>query len=123
MLKRIDCVLIKVRDLQVAAERYSRALGLKELWRDGQQLGLGMSETDTEIVIHTDDSIPTKIDVNYLVDDVLAAVGQLTEEGFEILRSPFDIAIGKCAVVQDTEGVVWSLLDMTKGPRSATIQC
>lgn len=121
MLKKIDCILLKVPDVEAAAELYKKAFGLRELWRDDRQLGLGMSDTDAEIVLHSDDSIPVQVDVNYLVEDVNSAVDFLSTQGFEVLQQPFEIVIGKCAVVKDSIGQVWSILDLTKGPRNAKI--
>ena len=119
MLKKIDCILLKVPDLKKASKFYCETLGLLELWQDERQIGLGMPGTDAEIVLHTDERIPTQVDVNYLVDDVVIAVQKLIESGFEILVLPFDIVIGKCAVVKDPIGNTWSILDMTKGPRKS----
>lgn len=118
MLKKIDCILIKTPNLDRAAKLYEEAFGLRRLWGDDRQIGLGMSDTDAEIVLHCDEAIPVEVDVNYLVDDVVIAVQKLTQKGFRVVRAPFDIAIGKCAVLQDPLGITWSLLDMTKGPRN-----
>jgi hypothetical protein len=42
---------------------------------------------------------------------------KLRRKGCLVLEEPFDIAIGKCAVIQDQLGNMWSILDMSKGPR------
>ena len=117
MLKKIDCVLLKVSNLQTAADLYVKTFGLKKLWSDGKQIGLGLSDSDTEIVLHADASIPSDVDVNYLVENVRDAVALLAAKDFQILRAPFDITIGMCAVLKDPIGHVWSILDLTKGLR------
>jgi predicted enzyme related to lactoylglutathione lyase len=118
MLRKIDCVMVKVDDLEAAARYYAEVLGLKCLWADGFSIGMGMPETDAEIVLHNDPDLPKEIAVHYLVDDVVTAAAELESKGCTIIAPPFDIAIGKCAVIQDPFGTILSILDMTKGPRS-----
>jgi predicted enzyme related to lactoylglutathione lyase len=71
----------------------------------------------TELVLHCIESIPVEVDVNYLVDDVFTSVAHFEKNGCEVLVSPFNIPIGKCAVIRDPLKHVWSILDMTKGGR------
>ena len=91
--------------------------GLKQLWQDGDTVGLGFPETEAEIVLHNDPNIPTQVEVHYLVDDVTAAVEVFRQTGCEIVEEPFDIAIGKCIVIRDPFGTLMCVLDISKGPR------
>jgi catechol 2,3-dioxygenase-like lactoylglutathione lyase family enzyme len=116
MLRKIDCVMIRVDNLDVAAAYYTRVLGLRVHWRRERQVGLRMPETDAEIVLHSETDIPPEATVHYLVDDVTVAVRQLADQGCAILVAPFDIEIGKCAAVRDPFGNELYILDMTKGP-------
>jgi len=118
VLRKIDCVMVKVDDLEAAARYYAAVFGLKRLWADGLSIGMAMPETDAEIVLHADPNLPKEIGVHYRVDDVIAAVSDLQTKGCTIITPPFDIAIGKCAVIQDPFGVTLAILDMTKGPRT-----
>ena len=115
MFKKIDCVMIRVDDVAVAERFYRDVFGLKPLWRDRGATGLGFPETDAEIVLHSDSDIPHQVEVHYLVDDVLAAVKICAEKGCRVLVEPFDILIGKCAVIADPFGTTLCLLDMTSG--------
>lgn len=116
MLRKIDCVLIYVQDLAEAANFYADVFGLKPLWQDQDrgQAGLLFPESETEIVLHTDSSIPGKVEVNYLVSDVHAAVLKYADQGCKILVQPFDIRTGKCAVIQDPFGTRLCILDLSK---------
>jgi catechol 2,3-dioxygenase-like lactoylglutathione lyase family enzyme len=114
MLRKIDCVMIRVPDLDAAARYYTEVLGLHEVWREGPWVGLGFPETDAEIVLHTDPDIPEQSLVHYLVDDVEAAVATLRAWGCRVVEEPFDIRIGKCAVITDPFGVALCILDATK---------
>jgi lactoylglutathione lyase len=118
MLRKIDCVMVKVDDLEAAARYYAEVFGLKRLWADDFSIGMGMPETDAEIVLHTDPHLPKEMTVHFLVDDVVAAVNELSAKGCTVIASPFDIVIGKCAVIQDPFGTILPILDMTKGPRT-----
>ena len=117
MFKKIDCVMIRVDDVAAGEKFYSEVFGLKPLWREGGAVGLGFPETDAEIVLHNTVEIPNKVEVHYLVDDVVAAVTSYTEKGCRIVVPPFDILIGKCAVIQDPFGTAICLLDLTSGRR------
>src|SRR5689334_1763914 len=91
MLRKIDCVMLHVPELEKAAAYYESVFGLKRLWQDEHSVGMGMSETDAEIVLHDNDAPPKEISVHYLVDDVLQAVEKLTAQGCIIRAQPFDI--------------------------------
>jgi lactoylglutathione lyase len=118
MLRKIDCVMLKVPELEKAAAYYESVFGLKRLWQDAHSVGMGMPETDAEIVLHDNPNIPKDINVHYLVDDVLQAVDHLATNGCIIRAQPFDIAIGKSAVLEDPFGNIICILDMTKGART-----
>lgn len=57
-----------------------------------------MPETDAELVLQTDRSDP---EVDLLVKSVDAAVTRFVEAGGRIVEQPFDVEIGRCAVVED----------------------
>ena len=115
-LRKIDCVMILVDDLDRAAAYYTRVFGVQRAWTRPTQIGLRMPETDAEIVLHTDRSFPSRVEVHYLVDDVAQAVAHFQANGYRVLVEPFDIEIGKCASIEDPFGTRLNILDMTKGP-------
>ena len=117
MLRKIDCIMIRVDDVNTAAAYYARVFGLQPQWSGDDSIGLLFPESDTEIVLHNDPDIPSAIEVYYLVDDVVAAVASYAASGCQVLVQPFDITIGKCAVIQDPFGTRLCILDMTKGAR------
>jgi lactoylglutathione lyase len=118
MLRKIDCVMIRVADVPAAAAFYAETFGMKWLWEDDNTVGMGFADTDAEIVLHNSTDIPHDVEVHYLVDNVSDAVRGYEEKGCTILVQPFDIAIGQCAVIQDPFGTMMCILDMTKGARA-----
>ena len=118
MLKKIDCVMIKVEDPWRAAPYYQRVFGLRPVCQDENSIGLKFPEGDpgTEIVLHKIAGIPVRVDT-YLVDDVIQAVGHFRENGCSVVVEPFDIPIGRCAAISDANNLVWSILDMSGGGR------
>lgn len=116
MLKKIDCVMIRVEDVKAAMAYYTDVFGLRPVWWDERSAGLSFPETDAEIVVHCNPDIPSRVEVHYLVEDAVSAVQTLQTKGCRILVEPFDIAIGKCAVIEDPFGTRLCILDMTKGP-------
>lgn len=117
MFKKIDCVMIRVDDVAAAVKFYRAVFGMKPLWSDNGATGLGFPETDAEIVLHSNADIPHKVEVHYMVDDVVAAVNTFAEKGCRVLVAPFDILIGKCAVISDPFGTAICILDATSGRR------
>jgi lactoylglutathione lyase len=118
MLRKIDCVMLKVSEIEKAAAYYETVFDLKRLWQDAHSVGMGMPETDAEIVLHDNPEPPKEISVHYLVDDVMKSVDHFAAHGCIIRAQPFDIAIGKCAVLEDPFGNTIAILDMSKGPRT-----
>ena len=117
MLRKIDCVMIRVDDIEAAATYYAEVFGLRPQWSGDDSIGLVFPESDAEIVLHNDPNMPSSVEVHYLADDVVASVAEYTAKGCRVLVEPFDITIGKCAVIQDPFGTRLCILDMTKGPR------
>ncbi|HLX41284.1 MAG TPA: VOC family protein [Ktedonobacteraceae bacterium] len=117
MLRKIDCVMIRVDDVEAAAAYYAKVFGLSPQWSGDDAIGMAFPETDAEIVLHNYPDMPSPVEVHYLVDDVVEAVAQSTAEGCDVLVAPFDITVGKCAVIRDPFGVRLCILDLTKGLR------
>ena len=111
LFTKIDCLMLKVDDLNAALKFYSEALGHPVLWRRPEMAGLGMPGTDAELVLHT--TLGPEVDL--LVDDVDRALERFIEAGGKTINGPFDIPIGRCAVVRDPFGNDIVMLDQTKG--------
>jgi lactoylglutathione lyase len=110
--------MVRVDDLSRAVAFYTEVFGLRERWRDQTSVGMGMVESDVEVVLHTMD-LPADCGVHYLVDDVPGAVATCERAGCTVREGPFDVAVGRCAVVADPFGNAICLLDMSKGTRAA----
>jgi predicted enzyme related to lactoylglutathione lyase len=121
MLKKIDCVMIRVDDVAAGEKFYSEVFGLKALWREAGSVGMALPETNAEVVLHNNSAIPHKVEVHYLVDNVVAAMKYYAENGCRVLAPPFDVLIGKCAVIQDPFDTTICLLDLTSGRRPSYI--
>jgi lactoylglutathione lyase len=115
MFKKIDCVMIRVPDVAAAEKFYNEVFGMRTLWRDAGTTGLVFPDSDAEIVLHSNSNIPNKVEVHYLVDSAVSAVGIYESKGCRVLVPPFDILIGKCAVIQDPFGTNICILDQTSG--------
>lgn len=112
LFKKTDCIELYVSDLDDGIEYYCNSLGLKLLWRAETSVGLGMQSSVTEIVLQTDRE---RITVDFLVDSVAESAEKITGSGGKVIFGPFDIPIGKCAVVQDKWENEYVILDMSKG--------
>lgn len=121
MLRKVDCIMIRVPDVDVAAAYYARVFGLSPKWSGDNMIGLVFPEPEAEIVLHSDAAIPSSVEVHYLVDDVVAAVTLFATEGCHVEVAPFDITVGKCAVIKDPFGTRLCLLDLTKGLRPSNL--
>ncbi len=71
-----------------------------------------MCEGIAEIVIQNERK-EQEIDIK--VESVVDTIVEIKRAGGEIICGPFDIKIGKCAVVKDPWGNQYVILDATKG--------
>lgn len=51
MLRKIDCVMIRVEDVDVSAAYYAKVFRLRPNWSGEGAVGLAFAETDAEIVL------------------------------------------------------------------------
>lgn len=111
MFENVDCISMYVDDIEKGLAFYRDSLGLKLLWRTEGSCGLGMEKGIAEIVLVCQQN-PM---VDLKVADVEEALKTYTAAGGVVEYGPFDIDIGKCAVVCDPWGNRYCILDMTKG--------
>jgi predicted enzyme related to lactoylglutathione lyase len=57
-----------------------------------------MPESDTELVLQTE---RPGLEIDFLVDSAEAALEHFVQAGGRLVAGPFDIQIGRCAVVAD----------------------
>ena len=112
LFKSIDCISIKVDDLERAITFYNKNIGYKLLWKTQTSAGLGFSEGKSELVLHTEQRPP---ETDLLVESVPHAIKQFTDAGGKLVFGPIDIPVGLFAVVSDPWGNQLSILDLSKG--------
>jgi lactoylglutathione lyase len=112
LFKGIDCVRLPVSDLASGLAFYRDRIGLEVIWVTEGSAGLKMPEDDSEIVVYTEGR-GEEIDI--LVDSADDAARSFESAGGEVVVPPFDIMIGRCAVVKDPWGNELVLLDNSKG--------
>ena len=111
LFRKVDCIRIPVTDLQDGLKFYRDGLGHELIWRSEKGAGLKLANDESEIVLYTE---PKGLEIDFTVDDVADAVKQFVDAGGTIVYGPFDIRIGKCAVVKDPWENQYILLDTSK---------
>jgi predicted enzyme related to lactoylglutathione lyase len=112
MLLNVDCLMFYVPDLDEGIAYYGTKLGLALAWRTADSAGLLLRDGKTEIVIQTREP---KMGTDVKVDSVERQVEEVVRAGGKVVVRPFDIPIGKCAVVADPWGNRMVILDSSKG--------
>ena len=112
LFQSVDCIRIYVPDLEKGLEFYRNGLGMKVVWKTASAIGLGMADNKTELVIQNEDR---RNEVDIKVASVIDAAELIKSVGGSIVCGPFDIRIGKCAVVKDPWENEYVILDSTKG--------
>ena len=112
LVRKIDCIRLYVADLDAGLAFYRDRLGHTLIWRTPEAVGLRLPETDAEIVLHAERAAP-EIDLTVEVAD--DAARRFEAAGGKVLVPPFDIQIGRAAVVEDPWGNRFVLLDTSKG--------
>ena len=107
----IDCVMLRVSELESAIGFYCGRLHHELVWRLPAAAGLRLPGTTAELVLHTEHGP----EVDLLVDNVEEAFDRFLRAGGTAIEPPFDISIGRCAVVRDPFGNTLTMLDQTKG--------
>jgi lactoylglutathione lyase len=112
LFRKIDCIRLPVDNLDKAIAYYAR-LGHELIWRRPRQAGLRLPDTDTELVVQTEDP---NLEIDLLVGDADAAADVFAKAGGGVVQRPFDIEVGRCVVVEDPWGNRLVLLDLRSGP-------
>lgn len=113
LIDRVDCIRLRVEDLDAGLRFYRDRLGLSLIWRTAEAAGLRLPQGKIEIVLHSEKRTEPEIDLK--VERAGRAAKQFEQAGGKIVVPPFDIQIGRCAVVEDPWGNRLVLLDSTKG--------
>lgn len=113
LLRKVDAVTFNVPDLDAGLAFYRDALGHQLRWRNDEigQAALSVPDADTEIVLTTSHGY----EPNWLVGSADAAAAEVERNGGRILAPPFDIPVGRVAVVADPFDNVLVLVDLSKG--------
>ena len=113
LLWKVDAVTVHVPDIDQGLEFYRDKLGHVLRWRNDAigQAGLGLPDSDTELVLATG----LGYEPNWLVESVGAAVEQFVANGGAVVVEPFAIPVGQVAVVRDPFGNVLVLIDLSAG--------
>ncbi len=114
-LLKLDNIMYKVSDLDKAVKFYMETFGLKRLWKDdkSKMVGLGMSDSNTEIVLQSNPDLPT-FDFSYSVENVEDFIAEATKKGFTLTFGPIEVRIGKYAVLEDEDHNKIPIIDLTK---------
>lgn len=114
-LRKLDCIMFRVKDLDAAARFYTDVMGLSQIWQDDayQMIGLAFPESDAEVVIHTNSDIPSP-DMSFLFDVVEDFVAEFRGKGYRVGKEPFEVRSGKCAVLADPDGNAINIIDLKK---------
>ncbi|MEO5886250.1 MAG: VOC family protein [Anaerolineales bacterium] len=112
LIRKVDCLRLYVPDLEAGLAFYRDRLGHELIWRSATAVGLRLADTDAELVIQTEEQ---RQEIDLLVDSADDAAAFIEESGGKVTVQPFDIQIGRCAVVEDPWGNPLVLLDISKG--------
>lgn len=113
VLRYVDAVTVPVPDLESGLAFYCNVLGHEVLWRNEAigQVGLATPGSSTEIVVTTEQPY----EPNWKVDSADTVAEIFRTAGGQVLAGPFDISIGRLAVVEDPFGNRLVVLDSSKG--------
>lgn len=103
LIRSVDCIQVTVPDLEKGLAFYRDRLGHSLKWRTATAAGLGMPDSEAEIVLQTE---RTGVEPNLLVESA--------DAGGRVIRGPFEIHVGRCVVVADPFGNELVLLDLSK---------
>jgi predicted enzyme related to lactoylglutathione lyase len=109
---KIDCLRLPVPDLDAALEFYRDRLGHALVWRSRTAAGLRLPDSNSELVLQTE---RPEAETDLMVESVDVGIERFIAAGGRLLHGPFDIPIGRCAVVADPFRNVLVMLDLSNG--------
>ena len=112
LLKKVDCIRLSVPDLDAGLAFYRDRLGHELVWRTEKAAGLCLPGSEAELVLQSEDP---GLEIDFLVDSADDAADRFAAAGGTVVVAPFEIQIGRAAVVADPWGNQYVLLDMSKG--------
>jgi lactoylglutathione lyase len=112
LIHSVDCVQVPVSDLEAGLAFYRDRLGHELNWRTPAAAGLRLPDSEAELVLQTE---RPQFEPNFKVASADAAAERFAAAGGTVVAGPFDIQIGRCAVVRDPWGNHLVLLDSSKG--------
>ncbi len=112
LLQKVDCIRLPVPDLDAALAFYRDRLGHELIWRTETSAALRLPQSDCELVLFSEGVDP---EVDWKVESAEGAVEDFVRAGGAVVEPPFDIPVGRCAVVRDPLGNNLVLLDLSKG--------
>ncbi len=112
LFRAIDALEVEVPSLDDGLAFYRDRLGHELIWRTETSAGLRLPESGTELVLQ---AARPGMFVDILVDSADAAAERFAAAGGRVVSGPFDIAIGRCVVVEDPWGNRLVLLDTSNG--------
>ena len=112
LISKVDCVQVPVPDLEAALAFYRDGLGHELIWRTETSAGLRLPDSEAELVLQTE---RPQFEPNFKVASADAAAERFAQAGGSVVAGPFDIRIGRCAIVRDPWGNHLVLLDTSKG--------
>jgi predicted enzyme related to lactoylglutathione lyase len=114
-LLKIDNIMYRVSDLAKGEAFYAQILGLRKTWEDKERhmMGFTFADSDAEIVIHTNPSLP-QFDYSYLVEDVESFCAEYRTQGYRVAVEPMDVRCGKYAMLSDPDGNTIPIIDLSK---------
>jgi predicted enzyme related to lactoylglutathione lyase len=113
LLRKVDAVTFHVPNLDAGLAFYVDRLGHGLRWRNDDigAAAVALPDSDTEIVLTTEHGY----EPNWLVDSADDAAASVEAAGGRVLSPPFDIPVGRVAVVADPFDNVLVLIDLSKG--------
>jgi catechol 2,3-dioxygenase-like lactoylglutathione lyase family enzyme len=112
LLKKVDCIRLYVPDLKAGLAFYRDRLGHELVWRTDKAAGLRLPGSEAELVLQAEEP---GLEIDFLVDSADDAADRFAAAGGTVVVAPFEIQIGRAAVVADPWGNPYVLLDMGKG--------
>ena len=112
LLQKPDCIRLPVPDLEAGLGFYRDRLGHELIWRTADAAALRLPDSDCELMLFTKGPAEA---MDWKVESAEKAVEAFVGAGGSVVEPPFDIPVGRCAVVRDPWGNELVLLDLSKG--------
>jgi hypothetical protein len=113
ILKRSECAPMVMQN-EIPDENFRAGLFAHEpVWVEAssEMMNPSLSTDEAQILTLRHPALPGPIEIHQVIEDTMTALPDYVQQDYTIVVEPFESSLGKCAILQDSFGKRYCLLE------------